>query len=548
MFIPSYLQKSRHGVFYFRWPLSKHFHTRQKATTLKLSLRTRDPKNALRLSRPLIQVADELIEYGIATGMRYDEIRAALIRHFKDLLDKKKQEIAVKGRLSLADREQHISRHREVQQAIDDNMPVPANRAEDQLLDAFVKKYGLDIAVGSEPYRWLQRDIKPAFRSYIASVLAYDASLDDYDLGQPFAVAPIQRELVEIRSDKPVITLDDLSERFFKERTLGNNWSPRTKLEKRDHINLLKEIIGSSTDIAKLTPNHVSQVKDTLTTLPKNRQKNKLTRDRPLAEVLKMKNVERLQVASINKYLQTFGDMFEYALQHSFIEKNQFAGLSIKQNKQRSQTDRTAFSLSQSRQLINALTEPLPILVKKPHQKWGPLIGLYTGARLNEIAQIDIKDISQRNGIWLFDLNDEGEDKHLKNQSSRRLVPIHQKLIDFGLLEYVDDLRARNKQKLFPDLPTTIEHGRGRNIGRWFNESLLPKLGMKDKALVFHSLRHTVVTRLMQADVQESIVKAIVGHSQQGVTQQHYFKQGYTLLQLNEAVQMLDYSLRDDQE
>ncbi len=480
--------------------------------------------------------------------MRYDEIRAALIRHFKDLLEKKKHDIAATGRLSLSDREKFIARHQEVQKAIDNDTPIPTNKTEDELLATFIRKYQLNILPDSEQYRWLQRDIKPAFRSLIASVLAYDDSLDHFDLGQSIPVASASLPMPIPSLKKTTVTLDDLSERFIAERSLGNNWVPRTKLEKRDHIDLLKEIVGLSRDITSLTPQDVAQVKNTLTSLPKNRHKNKLTRGKPLAEVLTMANVERLQVASINKYLQTYGDLFEYALQHSFVKKNLFSGLSIKQNRQRSQNERGAFSLAQARLLITTLTDPLPVLVKKPHQKWGPLIGLYTGARLNEIAQIDLADIRQENGIWLFDLNDEGQDKQLKTVSSRRLVPMHAKLIEHGLLEYVDVMRLRKKTKLFPDLSNTVEHGRGRNIGRWFNETLLPKLGVKDKGLVFHSLRHTVITRLSRADVPESIVKAIVGHAQQGVTQQHYFKQGYTLRQLNDAIQKLDYSLQDGDE
>ncbi|MQB10836.1 hypothetical protein DXT96_13410 [Agrobacterium sp. ICMP 6402] len=496
----------------------------------------------------MIQIGEGFVEDGIAYRMRYDEIRAALTRHFKDLLEKKKQDIAATGRLTSSDREKYVARHHEVQTAIDNNAPIPTNKTEEELLATFIRKYQLNILPDSEQYGWLQRDIKPAFRSLIASVLAYDASLDHFDLGQAIPVTSASLHTPAPSLKKTSVTLDDLSDRFIAERSLGNNWVPRTKLEKRDHINLLKEIVGLSRDISSLTPKDVAQVKDTLTSLPKNRHKNKLTKNKPLAEVLKMVNVEKLQVASINKYLQTYGDLFEYALQHSIVEKNLFSGLSIKQNRQRSQNERGAFSLAQARLLITTLTDPLPVLVKKPHQKWGPLIGLYTGARLNEIAQIDVADIRQENGIWLFDLNDEGEDKQLKTVSSRRLVPMHAKLIEHGLLDYVEAMHHQKKVKLFPDLPNTIEHGRGRNIGRSFNQTLLPKLGIKEKGLVFHSLRHTVITRLSRADVPEPIVKAIVGHAQQGVTQQHYFKQGYTLRQLNDAIQKLDYSLQDGDE
>lgn len=492
----------------------------------------------------MIQIGEQLNDQGIAYGMRYDELRAVLTRHFKELLERKKAEIAIVGRLTDDDREHYLARLQETQSAIDTDQPLSASLPEDVLLSNFIRKYDLAINNSSPQYSWLQRDLKRSFRSYIQAVLNYDTSLDHFDLGEPALPAPpampAKPEKEPTRSERGV-TIANLAGRFTRERSLGNNWAARTKLEKQDHIDLLKEILGAERDIRTLSATDVTQVKDTLTNIPKNRNKNRLTRGRPLAEVLTMHNLEKLQVPSINKYLQTYSDLFEYARQHSLVERNWFSGLAIKQNRQRTQTNRTAFSTPQVRLLIGNLTEPSSIMIRKPYQKWGPLIGLYTGARLNEIAQIDLADIRQQDGIWVFDLNDEGDDKQLKTASSRRLVPIHDKLIEYGLLEYVESLRRMKKQKLFPDLPNTVEHGRGRNIGRWFNESFLPKLKIKNNALVFHSLRHTVITRLMQTDTQESVVKALVGHAQQGVTQQNYFKEGYTLKQLSEALQKLDY-------
>ncbi|WP_436003563.1 DUF6538 domain-containing protein [Rhizobium sp. LjRoot30] len=72
LFNPAYLVKSRCGVFYLRWPLPKQLHPQKKASTLKLSLQTRDPRKALRLSRSLSQIGERLNEYGIAHGMRYE--------------------------------------------------------------------------------------------------------------------------------------------------------------------------------------------------------------------------------------------------------------------------------------------------------------------------------------------------------------------------------------------------------------------------------------------------------------------------------------------
>lgn len=80
----------------------------------------------------------------------------------------------------------------------------------------------------------------------------------------------------------------------------------------------------------------------------------------------------------------------------------------------------------------------------------------------------------------------------------------------------------------------------GRKLGDWANLNFLVKLGYKSRRLVFHSFRHTFITRLGQLDVQEPVIKALVGHEQQGVLQTSYFGAGYTTAQLAEAVAKLD--------
>ena len=53
MHVSSYLYRSRHAVFYFRWPLPRCLHPRGKASTIKVSLRTCEPKVALGRGRHL---------------------------------------------------------------------------------------------------------------------------------------------------------------------------------------------------------------------------------------------------------------------------------------------------------------------------------------------------------------------------------------------------------------------------------------------------------------------------------------------------------------
>ena len=49
-----------------------------------------------------------------------------------------------------------------------------------------------------------------------------------------------------------------------------------------------------------------------------------------------------------------------------------------------------------------------------------------------------------------------------------------------------------------------------------------------------------MTTRLAQADVDEPKYQCIVGHARSGVTQKVYFKQGYTLQQLKDAIEKFD--------
>ena len=539
MFIPAYLQQSRHGVWYLRWPIPRALHPARKQSSVRVSLQTHDPKKALRLSRSISHMADMVIEGGTKRGMRYDEIRALLKDHFQQLLDRRKERIGQTGRLSKLDRQAYENGMWVASEAADgdDTLWSPDGQGR-ELLSSFIEKYDLDMQEGTKPYSWLQQELKVSYRAYAKAVLEYDASLADYDL----AARPAASPAAEVPAQPEGMSLSELAVSYAQEKKRGRLWAAKTELEKTDHIELLKEVVGAGADVARLTPKDAKRVKDTLLGYPKNRSKNRLTRGKPLVDVLDLPNVDKLEPATINKYLQTYNDLFEWARRNSHVAVNHFSGLTIRQNKQRVTGKRKPFTNAQVVTILDTITSNRDGLVRKDYQKWGPLIGIYTGARLNEIAQIHLADIRQQDGIWCFDLNDEGDDKHLKTENARRLVPIHAKLIEHGLLDHVDEKKARGERKLFPDFRHDPKNGWGRHLGRWFNDTLLPKLELKQKELVFHSLRHTVITRLMQAGVQEPVVKALVGHAQQGVTQQHYFNEGYTLKQLDEALQKLNYN------
>jgi len=167
---------------------------------------------------------------------------------------------------------------------------------------------------------------------------------------------------------------------------------------------------------------------------------------------------------------------------------------------------------------------------------WIPIVGLYTGMRLEEIGQLLITDIKQESDIWYFDINDSGG-KQLKNKSSIRRVPIHQNLLDLGFIDYIDSLEG---MQLFPLLKKDKYGKLTQNWSKWFGRHIR-RIGITDKSKVFHSYRHGLKDALRNADVDEAISDAITGHSSVSVGRS--YGSGYNLIILNKAVQSVNYDI-----
>ena len=95
MKLHAYLSLSRHGIYYFRWPLPDTRpkpHTRPSITrrTLRVSLRTRCPKEAGTLARRLAVCGDTITKHIEASGMNHGELRTKVHGHFKRVLERAK--------------------------------------------------------------------------------------------------------------------------------------------------------------------------------------------------------------------------------------------------------------------------------------------------------------------------------------------------------------------------------------------------------------------------------------------------------------------------
>jgi integrase len=170
---------------------------------------------------------------------------------------------------------------------------------------------------------------------------------------------------------------------------------------------------------------------------------------------------------------------------------------------------------------------------------WLLPLGLFTGARINELCQIELKDFSEVKGYSVISLCTEG--LRGKNKNARRTLPVHPELIRLGLLRPVERLRHAGEVKLFPECVEKRD-GHGQDASRWFGKFKI-RAGITDSRKVFHSTRHAFVSQLLDAGVDESTgVAPLVGHARGGEATRTYWNEK-DVRRLIETVQIVSYSV-----
>lgn len=136
---------------------------------------------------------------------------------------------------------------------------------------------------------------------------------------------------------------------------------------------------------------------------------------------------------------------------------------------------------------------------------WLPMLGLFTGARVNELCQLNPQvDILQEpeTGIWYLWITTESEadsgiQKSVKTGESRK-VPLHKKLIELGFLDYVSRIKASGARRLFPIWNPAPDGKASPAAEKWFVR-LVKKTGLRDETpkaqlVGMHSFRHTFLS------------------------------------------------------
>lgn len=342
------------------------------------------------------------------------------------------------------------------------------------------------------------------------------------------------RTLVKTQTDMPVkkYPLSKMIKQYmeFKEP----EWTPKTKMEMGGVFRFLLELIGD-VDVTEITRQTVLDLRAKLMRLPPNLHKR--YPDQTIQQLLDRTDIHAMSTKSVNKHVGGMGGVLRYCLDLGVVTVNYATGLKLSE-KGRVDEERSSYHVDD----LKSIVANLPRKPTFPERYWIPLIGCYSGMRLNEICQLYVEDVRQVEGVWCFSING-AKDKRLKNQASERVLPIHPKLIDLGFIEHWEKVKKAGVPRLWPNLTWMDVHGYSNGFGNWY-QRFNRRYVTNDPKKVFHSFRHLVTDTLKQVGIQDSLIAELVGHSHgnHAMTMSRYGKR-YQPKVLLEALMHLDYGI-----
>lgn len=330
---------------------------------------------------------------------------------------------------------------------------------------------------------------------------------------------------------------------FVKEKARTKAWTGPVMDRSKVTLYTLIDHIGDK-PVNEVTHKDVQRVKDQLQRLPAHMVKKPEYKGKTVKQVLRMNipESELMAVSTINKHLKMYATFYKWAVKNGYAETNVFDEACLKDTRSK-KSKRSPFTVDE----VNTLFAARPITeYSVPWRYWLPVLALYTGARINELCQLRVKDVQEINGIYAISVTDESEDQSIKTAASRRLIPVHQDLVKLGFIRYIQRY-TKPDQRIFPELKRSKTRLYSDKASSWFsgvkNAALSENLDSENlRKKVFHSYRHTlidVLTKKLKLH-NSPIVKAIVGHTDSEMTTGTYGSD-YEIEDLNEVMQRIDF-------
>jgi integrase len=251
--------------------------------------------------------------------------------------------------------------------------------------------------------------------------------------------------------------------------------------------------------IADISRSDCREFRDSLLRLPPRALSHSFKMS--VSEVVAM-GLKPMHPKTVNKNIQFVSAMFNWAVSEELIADNPARGLTVS-IKRKASLERKAYGADTLSLIFNNLSPS----GTNPENYWLPLLGYFTGMRIEELCQLRIEDIVQIDGVDCIRVSPEAGS--LKTINAERVVPIHSHIIYLGFMVYVKGLDESKSKRLWQNLKINI-YGKyssayTKRFGRFKRG-----IGIKDSQLTFHSFRHTFANELKQVDVSEHLIAQLV--------------------------------------
>jgi integrase len=266
--------------------------------------------------------------------------------------------------------------------------------------------------------------------------MEHDEAIFGEDSGDKFfRVAPEPRPVVATSPVKRE-TLMSLYEKYAAARatTIKGN----TIDERRNTVLRFSQFVGLARDPVSVTRPEARAWRELLKEWPKYADQAQEFEGQDFKQVLATnKRVGRpaISVRTLNKYVTDLSAFFDWLVREDHVEKNIFDGLALEtpdaEQSNHSFSDRQIQHFFRSplfvgclhQDDIRGLTAPGNLQIWD-WRYWMPIIALFSGARMGEIAQLEVSDILEEKGLSYFYFTNVGTDpqKSLKTKTSKRRV------------------------------------------------------------------------------------------------------------------------------
>lgn len=322
--------------------------------------------------------------------------------------------------------------------------------------------------------------------------------------------------------------LNELFESRKEEAQRTGEWSPKLIDDYQLWTDAFIELQGNR-PILDYKKADARAFKELLVGLPSNRNKHALTKGLSLADaaaVAEKHALQTLSVSTINKALGRLQATWKWAdRQLDEHIPDIFGAMKLKSHTS-AREEADPFSVTQLNAIFNGplftgckserfRTVPGNTDMRRTSWYWLPLLGLWTGARLNELCQLRVDDISEEGGIPFMRLH-EGDETQRTKGHTKRIVPLHPELIRLGFVEYVQFQKLSEEERVFSKLKLSAKGYYSDTSSKDFAR-YLTQLKIKTPKTSFHSFRHNFKDACRHVGVSSDTNDILLGHALSGM-------------------------------